>query len=215
MRRLTKLNVGLFLATLIVFGSGAVVATGGGGDEDKAKSVRARAVLTGPGGVEGLVTFRQERCPGCPTPAGPPFETSDFNNFPEPEVEISAKVDGLTAGPHGMHIHEVGLCDAPAFTTAGGHFDPGPFGSSNPVDANHPFHSGDVPNLIVDKHGHGRLKHTTSRITLSPGPTSVFDANGSAVIVHLNPDRGLNGVVGASGGPRVACGVIELVDEDD
>jgi Cu/Zn superoxide dismutase len=214
MRRMTKLNVGLFLATLIVFGSGAIVATGGGGHEDKAKSVRAHAVVTGPG-VHGLVTFRQERCPGCPTPAGPPFETDDFENFPEPDVEVSAKIDGLTAGPHGLHIHEVGSCDAPGFTTAGGHFDPGPFGSSNPVDANHPFHSGDLPNLLVDKNGTGRLRHTTSRVTLSPGPTSVFDANGSAVIVHLNPDRGLNGVTGASGGPRAACGVIVLDGSDD
>jgi Cu/Zn superoxide dismutase len=39
---------------------------------------------------------------------------------------------------------------------------------------------------------------------------SVFDANFSAVIVHLNPDLGANGVTGASGGPRIACGVIQL-----
>ena len=42
-----------------------------------------------------------------------------------------------------------------------------------------------------------------------------FDANGSAVIVHLNPDRGEPGVTGASGGARIACGVIQLVPEDD
>ena len=42
-----------------------------------------------------------------------------------------------------------------------------------------------------------------------------FDANGSAVIVHLNPDRGETGVTGASGGARIACGVIQLVPDDD
>jgi Cu-Zn family superoxide dismutase len=67
---------------------------------------------------------------------------------------------------------------------------------------------GDLPNLIASGHGVGRLRHTTSRITLSPGPLSVFDADGSAVIVHLNPDRGIPGAPSASGGPRVACGVI-------
>lgn len=132
------------------------------------------------------------------------------SEFPEPTVEISATVDGLSEGAHGMHIHEKAVCDVPAFAGALGHFDPGPFGSSTPVDANHPYHTGDIPNLIAGKQGKGRLTHTTSRITLSPGPLSAFDADGSAVIVHLNPDRGLNGVASASGGPRVACGVIEL-----
>jgi Cu-Zn family superoxide dismutase len=133
-------------------------------------------------------------------------------NLPEPtvEVEVMVKGEALAPGRHGFHIHENASCDPPAFLTAGGHFDPGPFGNSTPVDANHPFHAGDLPNLEVNEAGVGHLQATTSRITLSPGPLSVFDANGSAVIVHLNPDQGINGVAGASGGPRVACGVIEL-----
>ena len=83
------------------------------------------------------------------------------------------------------------------------------------MDANHPYHMGDLPNLIVNEHGKGFAKHTTSRITLSPGPLTVFDANGSAVIVHLNPDRGITGVTGASGGPRIACGIIEISSDED
>lgn len=63
--------------------------------------------------------------------------------------------------------------------------------------------------------GNGFLSHISSRITLSPGPLSIFDANGSAVIVHLNPDRGEPGVTGASGGARIACGVIQLVPDGD
>lgn len=212
MRRVTKLNIGLFLATLTVFGGGAIVAAGGDDDQGKGPWLRAQAVVSGPGGVQGVVTFRQQECDACPTPAGPPFDPDDFEDFPEPTVEISAKISGLTPGAHGVHIHETASCEAPAFTTAGGHFDAGPFGHSNPVDLNHPYHSGDIPNLIADKHGHGRLDHTTSRITLSPGPLTVFDANGSAVIVHFGPDRGLPGVAGASGGARVACGVIQPVD---
>ena len=54
----------------------------------------------------------------------------------------------------------------------------------------------------------------TSRITLSPGPVTIFDGDGSAVIVHANEDRGEPGVVGASGGPRIACGVVTLVEKD-
>jgi Cu-Zn family superoxide dismutase len=180
--------------------------------------VRAKAVIQGPGGIEGVVTFRQRACPGCPTPgAAAPATDPAFRDFPEPTVEVIARISGpasaLAPGAHGMHIHEYGICDAAAgFGTAGGHFDPGPLGHSNPVDTNHPYHMGDVPNLIVSSSGKGFMKHTTSRITLSPGPLSVFDADGSAVIVHLNPDRGQNGVTGASGGPRIACGVVSLVE---
>ena len=187
-------------------------------NEVQTNTVIARAFVHGaPGsGISGEITFSQIPCSGCPSP-GPTATPTDpgFVNFPEPTVQIVANINGpsnvLTPGAHGMHIHEVGLCEAPGFTTAGGHFDPGPFQSSNPVDANHPFHMGDIPNLIVDQTGHGVLQHTTSRVTLSPGPLSLFDLDGSAVIVHLNPDRGITGTAGASGGPRLACGVIQLV----
>jgi superoxide dismutase, Cu-Zn family len=185
---------------------------------DGNRVLRARAIVSGPNGIAGEVLFLQQPCPGCPTPApGAPAE--HFRSFPEPGVLIVARINGPTSalapGAHGVHIHEVGLCEAPAFATAGSHFDPGPAGSNLPVDANHPYHMGDVPNLIVSSRGRGFLSHITSRITLSPGPLTIFDANGSAVIVHLNPDRGETGVTGASGGARIACGVIQPVSDDD
>ena len=74
--------------------------------------------------------------------------------------------------------------------------DPGPFGHPTPdtaaettpaSDVNHPFHMGDMVNLEV-KNGVGTLRHTTSRVTLSPGRLSVFDADGSSIIVHTQPD---------------------------
>jgi superoxide dismutase, Cu-Zn family len=161
--------------------------------------LQAQAIVHGaPGsGITGVVRFTQ-------APAG--------SGLPEPTVDVDARIDGLPPGLHGMHIHEIGNCDSVTgpFSGAGGHFDPGPFGNSNP-DANHPFHMGDIPNLDVNPAGVGRLRHTTSRITLSSGPLSVFDANGSAVVVHLNVDQGITGAAGSgvSGGARVACGIIE------
>jgi len=125
------------------------------------------------------------------------------------EVEITVTAKGLKPGLHGVHLHAVGKCEAP-FTSAGGHFDPGPSSNTDP-DANHPFHMGDIPNLRVGSDGSGTLKARTTRVTLSDGPLSLFDADGSAVIVHANPDQGITGEPksGVSGGPRVACGVIE------
>jgi Cu-Zn family superoxide dismutase len=124
-------------------------------------------------------------------------------------VTITLTLSGLKEGVHGVHLHAVGKCEAP-FTSAGGHFDPGPSGNMDP-DANHPFHSGDIPPITVAANGKGTMKVVTSRVTLSDGPLSLFDADGSAIIIHANPDQGITGEPksGVSGGPRVACGVIE------
>jgi Cu-Zn family superoxide dismutase len=123
-------------------------------------------------------------------------------------VDVTVTVTGLKPGMHGVHLHAVGKCE-PDFAAAGGHFDPGPAGNGDP-DANHPFHMGDIPNLQVGANGRGTMKVSTTRVTLSDGPLSLFDADGSAIIVHGNPDQGVTGEPksGVSGGPRVACGVI-------
>lgn len=122
-------------------------------------------------------------------------------------VDVVVTASGLKPGLHGMHLHAVGKCD-PDFTAAGGHFDPGPASNTDP-DANHPFHMGDIPNLQVGENGEGSLKTVTTRVTVSPGPLSIFDADGTAIIIHGNPDQGITGAPksGVSGGPRVACGV--------
>jgi Cu/Zn superoxide dismutase len=124
-------------------------------------------------------------------------------------VEITVTVTGLKPGPHGMHLHAIGKCEAPGFTSAGGHFDPGPAGNMDP-DMNHPFHMGDLPNLVADAGGKATLKAVTTRVTLSDGPLSVFDADGTAIVIHANPDQGITGEAksGVAGGARVACGVI-------
>jgi Cu-Zn family superoxide dismutase len=166
-----------------------------------APRIRARATMAGAPGsdIKGEVTFVEL--------AG---------NMPVPGVEIQARMTGpadrLTPGPHGLHIHEnaKGGC-VPPFKSAGGHFDPGPAGNPDP-DVNHPYHLGDIPNLVVDKDGTGELVATTSRITLGPGPLTLFDTDGSVIILHAKEDQGGSGKTGSgvSGGPRIACGVIEL-----
>ncbi len=137
------------------------------------------------------------------------------------EVTVAMKVQGLTDGKHAVHIHEVGQCEPCA--AAGGHHDPGPSGQSRPdtttdtvpaTDINHPFHMGDLVNLEV-KNGVGTLKHTTSRVTLSPGRLSVFDADGSSIIVHTQADTYCDEESelkkGCAGGTREACAVLKPV----
>ncbi len=135
------------------------------------------------------------------------------------EVKVELTVKGLPDGKHAVHIHEVGSCEPCA--AAGGHHDPGPFGEPRPdtasdaipaTDINHPFHMGDLINLEV-KNGVGRLQHTTNRVTLSPGKLSVFDADGSSIIVHAQPDTYCDEESdlkkGCAGGAREACGILK------
>jgi Cu-Zn family superoxide dismutase len=125
-----------------------------------------------------------------------------------PTVEVKAEVTGLPPNSkHGFHIHEAARCE-PDFGAAGGHFDPGPFGNTDP-DANHPFHMGDLPNLVADAQGNAVLTYRSNRVTLSSGPLSLFDEDGSAFIVHVDEDQGTTGVKGGAGGERLGCGIIE------
>jgi len=134
------------------------------------------------------------------------------------EVTVKMKVKGLTDGKHAVHIHEVGACEPCG--AAKGHHDPGPFGQSRPdsagdeapaADINHPYHMGDLINIEVHD-GVGTMKHTTNRITLSPGLLSILDDDGSAFIIHTNPDTYCDEEAdlkkGCAGGSRDACGII-------
>ena len=75
---------------------------------------------------------------------------------------------------------------------------------------NHPYHLGDLPNLVVDGNRKGTLYAVTSRVTLGPGLTTLFDSDGSAFIIHDLEDKYLPDppTKDAPGGPRIACGII-------
>ncbi len=120
-------------------------------------------------------------------------------------VRILAQVRGISPGTHGIHLHAVGKCDPPEFTTAGGHFNPGnrKHGLRNPEGP----HGGDLPNLQVAADGQGRLEYLTKLVTLAAGPTSLFDADGAALVVHAGADDEVSDPAGNSGG-RIACGVL-------
>lgn len=124
-------------------------------------------------------------------------------------LELSGDPANLKPGLHAVHIHEKASCEG-HFKCAGGHFDPGPAGNTDP-DVNHPFHAGDLPNILVDDNGKGMLEAVTSRVTLSEGPLCILSGVGTALMVHGNPDPYQSGPSGSgiSGGPRIACGIIK------
>jgi Cu-Zn family superoxide dismutase len=120
-------------------------------------------------------------------------------------VNVRVKVDGVETGLHGIHIHAVGSC-TPTFAAAGGHYNP--FGEEHGLDNPNGPHAGDLPNLIVDRHGHGRLNTRTDRVTITAGPATLFDADGSAFIIHANPDDQVTDIGNGGSGARIACAVI-------
>ncbi|MGQ0561208.1 MAG: superoxide dismutase family protein [Gemmatimonadota bacterium] len=114
-------------------------------------------------------------------------------------VVIRTRVDEVPAGEHGFHIHQVGRCEPP-FQTAGGHFNPAgrEHGSLNPEGP----HAGDLANLPAD--ASGKLIETIARGVLLE---NLFDSDGSALVVHANPDDYRADPAG-NAGARIACGVI-------
>jgi superoxide dismutase, Cu-Zn family len=122
-------------------------------------------------------------------------------------VRILLDLKGFTPGTKAVHIHDVGRCDPPSFESAGPHFNPttAEHGSENPKGP----HAGDLPNITVDANGQGHLEVTNPRISLKPGPTSLFDANGSALVVHEGPDD-LRTDPSGNSGARIGCGIIVL-----
>jgi superoxide dismutase, Cu-Zn family len=124
-------------------------------------------------------------------------------------VRMVMQVSGLPAGVHAVHIHEVGKCEGPAFTSAGGHFNPSgkQHGALNPQGS----HAGDLPNLTVAADGTGRLETTSEQISLGTAPTALSDADGSALVIHAAPDDFRTDPTGNSGA-RIACGIITKSD---
>ena len=123
---------------------------------------------------------------------------------------ISADMRGLSPGGHGFHIHETGSCE-PDFAAAGGHFNP--TGASHGARHGPDRHAGDLPNLYAAADGTARLDVFTDAATLHTGvPHSLFDADGSAIVIHELADT--YGEEAGAGG-RVACGVIRLDHQEE
>ena len=118
---------------------------------------------------------------------------------------IQADMHGLSEGGHGFHIHETGACE-PDFKAAGGHLDL--TGRSHGARADEGSHTGDLPNIFAGTDGVARADAFADGATLDEhAPHTLFDADGSAIIIHAGPD---DYVDIASAGARVACGVIRL-----
>ncbi|HET9812885.1 MAG TPA: superoxide dismutase family protein [Sphingomicrobium sp.] len=123
-------------------------------------------------------------------------------------VTFRIEAQGLPHGVHGLHVHAVGRCDPPEFTSAGAHWNPAgkQHGMNNPAGP----HAGDLPN--VDVAANGVLGATVTlagaSLTAPPGTAgALLDADGAALVLHAKADDYATDQSGNSGA-RIACAVI-------
>ncbi|MYD17077.1 MAG: superoxide dismutase family protein [Chloroflexi bacterium] len=136
-------------------------------------------------------------------PAGEPMGAVTIIQGPR-GLLIQARLTGVPEGWHGFHIHETGSC-APDFSAAGGHYNPTGIGHGVLHEDGH--HPGDTVNIYAHADGVANADQYTVDATLGAGTATLFDADGSAIIVHEAPDSyGADPAAGA----RIACGVITL-----
>ena len=120
-------------------------------------------------------------------------------------VLLKLSVKGVPPGEHAFHVHAVGKCEPP-FTSAGGHFNPA--SHKHGMQAADGAHAGDMPNLFIPANGELMVEVANPMISLVKGqPNSVFDADGSAIIIHAGADDYKTDPTG-NAGDRIACGVI-------
>ncbi|MDT9598307.1 superoxide dismutase family protein [Sphingosinicella rhizophila] len=121
------------------------------------------------------------------------------------DLNVRIEATGLQPGSYAAHIHMVGRCDPPDFTSAGSHWNPTgrQHGKDNPAGN----HKGDLPNLMVGADGQGSFEFTVSGVRARSGEGALLDGDGAAVVVHAKPDDYRTDPTGNAGG-RLACGVV-------
>ncbi|GAA4332292.1 superoxide dismutase family protein [Pigmentiphaga soli] len=123
-------------------------------------------------------------------------------------VLVRIEIKGLTPGWHGVHFHEKGDCGAPKFTSAGAHVHaqtPVVHGLLN-ANAND---AGDLPNIHAGSDGSATVELYSTLVALKSGSSrpALLDADGSALVIHANPDDYRTQPIGGAG-DRVACAVL-------
>ncbi len=124
------------------------------------------------------------------------------------EVLLQVLMEGLTPGQHGWHLHETGICDPAGpepFASAGGHWNPTEMPHGAPDAPEH--HAGDFGNFMATEEGLAEVVIASSEFTLGEGPNSVFDEDGTTIIIHAGQDD-LTTQPSGDSGARFACGVV-------
>jgi len=119
-------------------------------------------------------------------------------------VYMTASLENLTQGKHGIHLHENGDCSAEDGSSAGGHWNP--TGEAHGKWGVPPFHRGDIGNFEADKDGKAIFNFDTDLWCIGCGDANM-DILGKSVIIHAGEDDCTSQPSG-NAGARVACAAI-------
>ena len=113
------------------------------------------------------------------------------------DLRVTGKINNLTPGEHGFHIHEFGDLRGTDGTAAGGHFNPHGKEHGAPGESSH---VGDLGNITAGQDG-------VATVDVVAKNTKLHFVLGRAFVVHAGKDD-LQSQPSGDAGPRVALGVI-------
>lgn len=154
--RPTRRSVGWTAVSVLTIGAMLSIGAAAGAKDDEAKAL----IRDSGGSVIGVARLEQKR---------------DGVHF---KVSVNAPLTTVTAGFHGFHVHALGVCTPPDFTSAGGHY--------NPAGAAHGAHAGDLPILLVNSDGSGKGYAAARFVTRS---FAIADVLGRALVIHAMSDN--------------------------
>jgi Cu-Zn family superoxide dismutase len=124
-------------------------------------------------------------------------------------VLVHVELSGMTPGWHALHFHDKADCSDPKFAGAGAHINMATAKKPHGFLALGGPDYGDLTNIYVGADGTARAEIFTDRVSLDGAGArpALLDSDGSALIVHANPDDYTTQPIGGAGA-RVACAVI-------
>ncbi len=126
-------------------------------------------------------------------------------------VLIYIKAEGLAAGPHGIHIHNVGDCsDIKAFKKSGGHIHQEGKKEIHGYFSEGAQHLADLPNIYFSESERAEVEYYVAKVSLKDKNLfPLLDKDGSAIVIHKSPDDYKTQPIG-NAGPRLACSEIKI-----
>lgn len=132
------------------------------------------------------------------------FTEDEKNN-----VNMVAKIQGLSPGVHAIHIHQKADCSSTDGKSSGGHWNPTGQPHGKWGTATGEYHKGDIGNFEANKAGEATVTFNTNEWCIGCDDDTK-NIMGKAVIVHQGQDDLISQPSGAAG-KRISCaGIIQL-----